>query len=282
MPPPPRWLMSVAAAAAATTVTASPWACQPPHANYSFCSPGVPPSVRLASLVALLSDADLANNVWASPGSTGGSSALGVPATNWWAEATHGASNRAGYPTTYFPMPSLTACAWNLSLVRDIANTVGREGRAASNLGHNGFNFWAPNVNLVRDPRWGRAQEVAGEDPTLNSAWATAYVRGLQEGDAAVADPRYLQVIATPKHVAVYSFEGQFTSPINRDNFDARVSPQDLADTYLVPFQAAYELGHAAGAMCSYTSINGVPACANRWLLTDVLRQAWGFSVGHA
>lgn len=127
-------------------------------------------------------------------------------------------------------MPSLTACSWNLSLVRDIANTVGREGRAASNLGFAGFGFWAPNVNLVRSSLWGRAQVVMGECPTFSAQWAAAYVRGLQEGGEG-ADPRFVQVVSTVKHLAVYSFEGFYNSPVSRMNFDAVVSAQDLADT---------------------------------------------------
>ena len=275
---------AVLAASTASSPKLSQWACQPPHANESFCDASQPAAARVAALVAALRQqgadgglAALVNNVYAAPWGTGGAGALGVPSAVWWNEATHGATNGQGFATTFFPMPSLTACAFNVSLVREIANTVGREGRAASNLGFGAFDYWAPNVNLVRDPRWGRAQEVATESPLLGALWAAAYVRGLQEGDPGTADPRYAQVVATAKHFAVYSFEGFFNSDPNRMSFDALVTPQDLGDTYLVPFQAAFTQGNALGAMCSYTAINGVPACANEWLLTTVLQQAWGF-----
>jgi len=119
--------------------------------------------------------------------------------------------------------------------------------------------------------------QVASECPLVNSLWAVAYIRGLQEGDPATSDPRYVQVIATAKHFAVYSFEGFFNSEPNRMDFNALVTQQDLADTYLVPFQAAFTQGRALGAMCSYSAINGVPSCANEWLLTEVLQNSWAF-----
>jgi len=145
----------------------SQWACQPPHANQSFCNVTLPLSSRVSAVIEALKEgapdggvSSLINSIYAAPWGTGGNSNTGVPSSIWWNEATHGATNGQNYPTTFFPMPSLTACSFNVSLTRDIANVVGREGRAASNLGYGGFDYWAPNINLVRTGLWGRTQEV--------------------------------------------------------------------------------------------------------------------------
>jgi len=168
-------------------------------------------------------------------------------------------------------MPSLTMCAFNLSLVRAIAGVVGREGRAVFNLGAGGSDYWAPNVNPVRDVRWGRAQEVPTEDPGVAGQWAVEYVRGLQEGP----DARFLQQAATLKHFAFYDFESFNGS--TRGSFNVHVSDQDAADSYLAPFAAAVQLARPAGVMASYTARDGVPSVASRALLTTLLRDAWGF-----
>jgi xylan 1,4-beta-xylosidase len=258
----------------ASAATVYPWACKT-NSSYPFCNASLPLPSRLDDLLSRLDQADLVNNMYAAPWPTGGSSSLAIPPAIFWSEATHGATNDASFPTTFFPMPSLTSCAFNLSLAAEIAGTIGREGRAASNMGYNAFVFWAPHTNLVRDPRGGRSQEVPGEDPTFSALWAATTVRAMQESPL---DPRYRQVVSTAKHLAVYSFEGFYDSPINRMNFDAIVTPQDLADTYLVPFSGAFLDGHAGGAMCSYTAINGIPSCADSWLLQDILRSSWGFT----
>jgi beta-glucosidase len=127
--------------------------------------------------------------------------------------------------------------------------------------------FWSPNINIFRDPRWGRGQETYGEDPYLTSRLGVAFVKGMQ-GD----DPRYLKVIATPKHYAVHSGPES-----ERHTFDARAFERDFRETYLAAFRAAIVEGKADSIMCAYNSINGEPACANKRMMTDILRNEWGF-----
>jgi beta-glucosidase len=132
---------------------------------------------------------------------------------------------------------------------------------------YHGLTFWSPNINIFRDPRWGRGQETYGEDPFLTSRMAVAFIQGMQ-GD----DSHYLKAIATPKHFAVHS--GPEPS---RHSFDARPDARDLEETYLPAFQASIMEGKADSIMCSYNRVNGIPACANSDLLQSHLRGAWGF-----
>ena len=275
-------LWALAWLSAAALAATSPWACPPGPASAArpWCNVTLALDSRVAALLAALPPSDLPGMLTAQPFPTGGSAALGVPATSWWQEAQHGAATRCkGVGATFFPMPSHTAQAFNASLVAAIARAVGAEGRVLGNAFGAGWGFWAPNVNPVRSPLWGRAQEVMGEDVNVCAAWAASYVRGLQEGDG--SDPRYLQVAATVKHFAGYDFDGGKWSgqATSRSDFDARISQQDLADSYLPPFQAAVEAG-SAGVMAAYTAINGVPSAASAALLQDRL-QAWGFQGGY-
>ena len=130
-----------------------------------------------------------------------------------------------------------------------------------------GLTFWSPNINIFRDPRWGRGQETYGEDPYLTGRLGVAFVKGLQ-GD----DPRYLKVVATPKHYAVHSGPEP-----ERHTFDAIVDERDLRETYLPAFEATIVEGRAASVMCAYNRTNGEPCCANKKLMTDILRGEWGF-----
>src|ERR1700730_8777793 len=197
---------------------------------------------------------------------------LGVPAYDWWSESLHGVA-RDG--TTEFPEPVGLAATFDTAAIREMATVIGVEGRikhalaergGASNI-FEGLDFWAPNVNIFRDPRWGRGQETYGEDPHLTARMAVAFVTGLQ-GD----DPRYYLAIATPKHFAVHS------GPEPTRHFtDVDVSKHDQEDTYLPAFRAAVVEGHAGSVMCAYNSINGEPACASEFLLQRTLRGAWQF-----
>jgi len=161
------------------------------------------------------------------------------------------------------------------SLMKQIATVIGVEGRAKYNesirrdehLKFSGLTFWSPNINIFRDPRWGRGQETFGEDPYLSARMGVEFIEGLQ-GD----DPRYYRLIATPKHFAVHSGPES-----DRHHFDAEISNHDLEDTYLPAFRAAVVEGHAASIMCSYNAVDGKPACASDLLLKEHLRQAWGF-----
>jgi beta-glucosidase len=200
---------------------------------------------------------------------------LGVPAYDWWNEALHGVA-RAGYATV-FPQAVGLAATWDEDLIRRVADVVSTEARAKhhefarqNDRGrYKGLTFWSPNINIFRDPRWGRGMETFGEDPYLTSRIGVAYVKGLQ-GD----DPRYLKVVSTPKHYAVHSGPEP-----ERHGFDAVVSERDLQETYLPAFRATITEGKAEGIMCAYNRTNGEPCCANKKLY-DILRGEWGFK-GH-
>jgi beta-glucosidase len=198
---------------------------------------------------------------------------LGVPDYEWWSEALHGVA-RNGLATN-FPQSIGLAASFDAPLVRRIADVIGTEGRAKYNEAQRngdhrrfaGLTFWSPNVNIFRDPRWGRGQETFGEDPYLTARLGVEFTRGLQ-GD----DPRFLKVDATPKHFAVHSGPEQ-----DRHHFDAKISDHDLEDTYLPAFRAAIVEAHAASIMCAYNAIDGKPACASDMLLQQHLREDWKF-----
>jgi beta-glucosidase len=199
---------------------------------------------------------------------------LQVPAYNWWSEALHGVAN-AG-TATVFPEPIGLAATFDAPLIHEMAVVIGTEARAKHNQAvragrrdiMEGLDFWSPNINIFRDPRWGRGQETYGEDPFLTGRMGVAFVTGLQ-GD----DPKYFRVIATPKHFAVHS--GPEPS---RHSIDVSVSKHDMEDTYLPAFRAAITEGKAESIMCAYNRVNGQPACANTFLLQDQLRGAWKFN----
>ena len=144
-----------------------------------------------------------------------------------------------------------------------------------SGLPHLGLDCWSPNIGIVRDPRWGRNLETPSEDPLVCGAFGTDITRGLQEGE----DARFLQAVVTLKHFDANSLEGPWGpgGKYTRHTVDVNISAFDLASSYLPAFKMAVEEGKAAGVMCSYNAINGVPSCANPWLLHTVLREGWGF-----
>ncbi len=198
---------------------------------------------------------------------------LGVPSYDWWSEALHGVA-RSGYATV-FPQAIGMAATWDHNLIHREGETIATEARAKYNQAQRegnhsiffGLDFWSPNINIFRDPRWGRGQETYGEDPFLTAKLGVAFVTGLQ-GD----DPKYRKTIATPKHYAVHSGPDP-----ERHRFNVQVSPHDLEDTYLPAFRATIVEGHADSIMCAYNAVDGVPACANKFLLQDTLRDAWKF-----
>lgn len=177
--------------------------------------------------------------------------------------------------STSFPQICTTGMAFNRTLWHTIGGRVGTEGRAFNNLGQAGLTFWTPNINIARDPRWGRLQETPGEDVFLTSQYAQWLIRGLQEGP----DPRYLQVSACAKHYAGYSLESW--NGTERYGFNAIISDRDLADTYLPAFASAVTQGRASSLMCSYNAVNGIPSCANSFLLRDLAQKEWGFTNGY-
>ncbi len=200
---------------------------------------------------------------------------LGLPAYDYWNEALHGVANN-GFATV-FPEPIGGAASWDPELFRREGRIIGIEGRAKFNdyaRSHNGdskwwtgLTYWTPNLNLFRDPRWGRGQETYGEDPFLTGEIGIAYVKGIQ-GD----DPRYLLAMACAKHYAVHS-----GPEASRHRFDAVVSQRDLFDTYLPQFERVVREGRVAGVMSAYNAVDGVPVSANAFLLTELLRRRWGF-----
>jgi beta-glucosidase len=199
---------------------------------------------------------------------------LNIPAYNWWNECLHGVA-RAGRATV-FPETIGLAATWDRDLIFRVATVISDEARAKNNEFvrqgkrniYQGLTFWTPNINLFRDPRWGRGMETYGEDPFLTGRMAVEFIKGLQ-GD----DRKYLKTIATAKHYAVHSGPES-----ERHTFDAVVDEQDLRDTYLPQFEAAIKEGGAQSVMCAYNSVDGAPACANPRLLEEILRKEWGFS----
>ncbi len=196
---------------------------------------------------------------------------LGVPAYEWWNEALHGVA-RAG-EATVFPQPIGLGATFDEDLMKRIATAISDEGRAKYHRfvslkmrgRYMGLSFWSPNINLFRDPRWGRGMETFGEDPLLSGTLGAAFVRGIQ-GD----DPKYLKAIATPKHYAVHSGP----EPL-RHKFDALTSVRDLRDSYLPHFEQALVGAKAASVMCAYNRYQGEAACASKLLLDDILRGEW-------
>jgi len=199
---------------------------------------------------------------------------LQVPAYDWWSEALHGVAN-AG-TATVFPEPVGLAATFDDSLIHEMAVVIGTEARAKHDQAvkggrrdiMEGLDFWSPNINIFRDPRWGRGQETYGEDPFLTARMGVAFVTGLQ-GD----DPKYFRVISTPKHYAVHSGPEP-----TRHTIDIQVSKHDMEDTYLPAFRATVKEGKAESIMCAYNRVNGQPACANTFLLKETLRGAWKFN----
>ena len=199
---------------------------------------------------------------------------LKVPAYNWWTESLHGALGPV--PTTNFPEPIGLAASFNGPLVQEVGAAIGVEvaalhtlGRQTGRIGRMGsaLNTWSPNINIFRDPRWGRGQETYGEDPYLTAEVGVAFIRGVQG-----PDPELPLVVATPKHFAVHSGPES-----TRHVANVMVSDHDLEDTYLPAFRAAIVDAKAGSIMCAYNRINGQPACGSDLLLKDVLRGAWGF-----
>ena len=258
----------------ALTLTSPAWArTAPPDAapaNAPYLNPDLPTEQRVDDLVSRMTldekISQMRDHAAAIP-------RLGVPKYDWWNEGLHGVAF-GGYATN-FPQVIGMAATWDTSLVHQMAQTISTEARAKYNQAmrddHHemffGLTFWAPNVNIFRDPRWGRGQETYGEDPFLTGRMAVAFVSGMQ-GD----DPKHLKVVSTPKHFDVHSGP----EPL-RHTFNVNVSPHDLEDTYLPAFRAAVTEADAQSVMCAYNAVDGFPACASPMLLQEHLRDEWHF-----
>jgi beta-glucosidase len=198
---------------------------------------------------------------------------LGIPDYQTWNEALHGVA-RAGYATV-FPQAIGMAATWDPAMVHAMGNVISTEARAKYNQAQRednhriffGLTFWSPNINIFRDPRWGRGQETYGEDPFLTGKMGVAFVEGVQGNDL-----DHLRAVATSKHFAVHNGP----EPL-RHGFNVDPSPRDLEETYLPAFRATVTQGHVQSVMCAYNSIDGWPACTNTMLLKEHLRDAWGF-----
>lgn len=235
----------------------------------AYLNPNLPAKVRAEDLVSRMTlqekASQLVNGARAIP-------SLHVPAYNWWSEALHGVLDNG---TTEFPEPIGLGATFDPAAIHQMGVDISLEARVVheqavakgkSTIFH-GLDFWAPNINIVRDPRWGRGQETYGEDPFLTAHMAVAYVTGMQGNN-----PKYYRVISTPKHFDAYS------GPEPTRHFaDVDVSLHDLEATYLPAFRAAIVKGHAGSIMCSYNAVNGEPSCANQFLLDKTLRGSWGF-----
>ena len=236
---------------------------------FPFQDPSLPTAQRVTDLVGRMTLTEKAAQMGTDAPAI---ARLGIPAYYWWSESLHG---DAVGPATVFPEPVGLAATFDLPLHSQVAEAIGDEDRAWYNRtggaghpqGFHGLTFFAPNINIFRDPRWGRGQETYGEDPYLTAQLGVVYVKGLQG-----RDPHYFKVIATPKHYAVHSGPEP-----ERHKFDAVVSPYDLYDTYLPAFEATVRKAHAQSVMGAYSSVYGVPANASELLLKQNLRQKWGF-----
>jgi beta-glucosidase len=240
--------------------------------NEAYLNASLPIDSRVKDLISRLT---LEEKVYQMMNNTPAIPRLHIPEYDWWNEALHGVA-RSGI-ATIFPQPIGMAATFDDGLIHQVATDISDEARAMYNAAvkkgyrpqFGGLTFWTPNINIFRDPRWGRGQETYGEDPYLTSRMGVALVKGLQ-GD----DPAYLKVAACAKHYAVHSGPERL-----RHRFDAEVSQKDLWETYLPAFHALVSAGVEA-VMCAYNRTNGEACCGNTYLLQDVLRGQWGFR-GH-
>jgi beta-glucosidase-like glycosyl hydrolase len=248
-----------------------------PGKTLPFCNPSLSIATRVADIISRISLTEKIGLF--------GNDADAVPSLNivdyqWWSEALHGVAGSPGVSfggstpvATSFPQVILTSASFDTELFYAIGTTISTEARAFSNAGNAGLTYWAPNLNIFRDPRWGRGQETPGEDPYLTSQYVKNFVTGLQGPDA-----KYLKVSACCKHYAAYSLEDY--KGMDRHHYNAVVSDQDLSDTYFPAFRTCIspDGAGASGIMCSYNSVNGIPSCANEFLLTTEARKTWKFN----
>ena len=235
----------------------------------AYRNPGLAPEKRAADLVSRMT---LEEKVRQMQDQAPAIERLGIPAYGWWNEALHGVARNG--EATVFPQAIGLAATWDTGLEQRIGDIISTEARAKYNdaISRNnhgryaGLTFWSPNINIFRDPRWGRGQETFGEDPYLTGRIAVAFIRGVQGND-----PHYFKAIATAKHYAVHSGP----EPV-RHRFDVHPSERDLNGTYLAAFRAAVRDGHVDSIMCAYNAVDGKPACANTDLLQKDLK-SWGF-----
>ncbi len=240
--------------------------------KYPFLNPKLSIEERVNDVVSRLT---LEEKVSQMLNSTPAIERLGIPPYDWWNECLHGVA-RTQYPTTSYPQAIAMAATFDVNSMKTMGDYTSDEGRAIHNESirkkdysrYTGLTYWTPNINIFRDPRWGRGQETYGEDPFLTASIAQAFVAGLQ-GD----DPKYLKAAACAKHYAIHS--GPESS---RHVFDVTVSNHDLWDTYLPAFRALVVNAKVAGVMCAYNAYAGQPCCGSDKLMVDILRNQWHFT----
>lgn len=263
-----RRLCVVAALGAAATLALQ---AQAPTADRPWLDANRPVAERVAALVGQMTlDEKIAQMMDQAPAIE----RLGVPAYGWWNEALHGVA-RAGVATV-FPQAIALAATFDEPLMQRVATVISDEARAKHHEfvrqgqrgRYQGLTFFSPNINIFRDPRWGRGHETYGEDPVLTGRMAVTFIRGMQ-GD----DPTYLKTITTAKHYVVHS-----GPEADRHSFDARVTPRDLAESYLPHFERAVRDGGVMSVMTAYNAVAGVPISGNRALLDDLIRGRWNFA----
>jgi beta-glucosidase len=238
--------------------------------QFPFLNPNLSVEERVNDLVGRMTlDEKISQMMNASPAIE----RLGVPEYNWWNECLHGVA-RAGIATV-FPQAIGLGATWDEDMMYRVSTAISDEARAkhhdfvrkGKRLIYQGLTFWSPNINIFRDPRWGRGQETYGEDPFLTGKMAVQFIKGLQ-GD----DPKYFKTIATVKHFAVHSGPEP-----ERHSFDARIDEKDFRETYLPQFEMGVKEGKAYSVMCAYNRLNGEACCGSNHLLTDILRNEWKF-----
>jgi beta-glucosidase len=236
-------------------------------------NPAQPTEARVRDLVGRMTLGEKVGQMWNQAPAI---QRLGLPAYNYWNECLHGVARNG--VATVFPQAIGMAAAWDTPLLHDVADVIATEARAKNrqfteqhngdSANYTGLTFWTPNINIFRDPRWGRGQETYGEDPFLTGRLAVAFIQGLQ-GD----DPKYFKAVACAKHFAVHS-----GPEADRHRFDATPSERDFYETYLPHFEAAVREGRVGAVMGAYNSVYGEPACCNSLLLSNILRGQWGFT----
>ena len=273
-----------------TTKTMDMRACQTGKDHYKFCDTSLSKTERLEDLVQQLKDEEIPPILTARANQQSGYknvSRLGVPAYDWGGNCIHGVQSTCvsdgtqTYCPTSFPNPVNLGASFNQSMWNTMGSVIGIELRALWLAGgaeffdaapYIGLDCWSPNININRDPRWGRNQEVPGEDPFVNGLFGAAVTEGLQRSSL---DKRYLNAVSTLKHWDAYTLED--SDGFTRHNFNAIVDNFTLADTYFPAWKESIVGGKAMGVMCSYNSVNGAPTCANSFL-TETLRHTWNFS----
>lgn len=275
-------LASVAGVGLAQSSSPFPDCVSGPLSENGVCDTSLDPVARAEALVAALTlDEKINNTQHDAPGTE----RLSLPAYNWWSEALHGVADSPGVDfapegdfshATSFPMPINLGAAFDDALVKQVADVISVEARAFGNSGHSGLDFWTPNINPFKDPRWGRGQETPGEDALHTSRYVYRLIDGLQDG----IGPDRPRIVASCKHFVGYDLEDW--KDIDRHHFDAKVSSQDLSEYYMPPFKSCVRDAQVDSVMCSYNRLNGVPTCADPYVLQTILREHWGWEApGH-